>query len=375
MLGTLLAGYAIYVLMLGKLFAASVTPPWYRDIGILWDLADYTISHSAYPAGYYFPPSNAIIVYLYGLLDRDLAFRLYLVIQVVAVAMAIWAWMRLTETMDRPPRLPVVLTALLSSFVYVHMEFHMHNLNAVTFALVSLSLAYPRRIAASSGCYALALAVKPYSSVLIAPWMAWRGERAWAASAFAWLLGFYVILPAVWFGPPKAVRLYGEWLTEVFQAATNDDPNQTSVRAGVAALTGLAWDDPRLYWAVLALQAIWLGALAAFFLLVRQRRGYRAAAQCEAAAILLAGQPLGGLQQPARGIVLLAPTLLIASAIFAPAQARGSRIALIAVLFAMGVLAQLVPLGPIFFLLTVPVCLLALLGLAIVRASPPRATE
>ncbi len=279
--------------------------------------ADYAVQHKAYPPGYFFPPSNAILAHLYGLLDRDLAFRIYLVAQVAAVAGAMWAWARLLRLATRPSRSLVLLAGFLAALVYTHIELAMHNTNAVTFGLASLGLALPQRRQFSAACFALSLAIKPYSSVFILPWMAWNGRRAWAASALAWLFGFYAALPVAWFGAADTLRLYREWIGNVMAAAGDDGPQHVSMLAGVAALAR-AWPASWIDAIALTLQAAWLCALIAFFAPTALRRTAPSATAfaCEAAAILLIGLPLGAHQQPARGVTLLASTLVIGSAAF-----------------------------------------------------------
>lgn len=371
------AWYGIYILMLGKLFSPSVAPQWYRDLGILWDLADYTVRSGHYLVGqYFFPPSNAILAHVYGLMDRDIAFRLYLVAGLAAVAVTIWGWSRFIGIAADPSLAPIILVAFLASHFYVAFELSMHNTNAVTLALVSLALTFQRRPIFSSGCYAFALAIKPYSSVLIVPWMAWRGNWRWVAGALGWLVLWFGVVPAIWFGVSTNVELYREWLASMFAiAANNGDPNQLSIRAGLAALTH--WDiaDPRAAQLAIVLQAAWIVALAAFFLptLMRRQAGSGVAAACEVAAILMIGLPLGDHQQPARAIVLLTATLLIAAAVFDDRNSRRRRVVLGAVLTAIGISTHVVPMGPLHFLLTLPVCLLALAGLAIARATPSAA--
>jgi hypothetical protein len=370
--GVIFAGYVFYVLMLGKLFSRSVSPPWYRDLGMLWDLADYTINNRNYHSGQLYPPSTAIIAHLFGLLDRDIAFRIYFVVQVIAIGSAIWAWTRLIGLDRSPSRSLVILTAALTCFFYIHGQLTMHNTNAETFALISLALTWQPRTQLSAGCYALSLAVKPFSAVFILPWMAWNGYRAWVVSALVWLLGFYVLLPVMWFGVSDAIELHREWLATLLSAVDNNDPNQLSVRSGLAALVGAPLSNPEVNIIALLLEAIWLGALTSFFVPTLLRRGAPAAmvGACEAAAILLIGLPLGSYTQPARSITLLASTLIIASAVFDSRQSPGSRVVLAAILVVIGVSAQVVPLGPVFSLMTLPVCLLALAGLAIVRRMP-----
>ena len=363
--------YGIYVLMLGKFFATAVSPDWYRDLGILWFLADYTVQTGHYAGLYFFPPSNAVLVHLYGLIDRDLAFRIFLFAEVAAVALTIWAWSRLIGIATQPNRALIVLTAFAAAHAYVDFELHMHNANALTLAMVSLALAFERSTIFSTGSYAFSLALKPYSSVLILPWMAWHGNGRWAGTALCWLVLWFGALPAIWFGMAESIQLYREWLASVFVAVASDDPNQLSIWGGVAALGHAEISDPMVRMTALALQASWIAALLAFFWPSLRHRILRSGlpAACEFAAILLIGLPLGNHLQPARGVVLLAPMLVIASAVFDARQPPRLRAILGGILIAIGISSHAVPMGQVHALLTLPICMLSLIGLAIVRRS------
>jgi hypothetical protein len=368
-IGALSAAYILYVLVLTKMLSPSVSLPWYRDLGILWDNADYVVSHRSYAAGYFFPPSCYILAHLFGLLDHRIAFRIYLVVQIIAIGAVIWAWARLIGVARSPSRSLIILTAALACSFYIHVQLGMHNPNAETFALVSLALAWSRSTALSTGCYALSLAIKPYSSVFVLPWMAWNGNRGWALGALLWLMVFFVALPALWFGLSDAIDLHRQWLASLLSASENGDPNQLSVRGGLAALAGGAESDLWIRVTAILLELGWLGALAVFFVPALWRRGPPAAmaGACEAAAILLIGLPLGSHQQPARMVVLLAAALVIAAAIFEGRLPTRTRALLVGILAVIGVAAWVVPIGPIYFLATLPICVLALLGLALVR--------
>jgi hypothetical protein len=362
--------YSVYVLMLGKLFSPEVTPDWYRDLGILWDLADATVRNGHYPPAYYFPPPNAVLAHLYGLADRDLAFRIYLVAELAAVGLTIWAWARLIGLDQQPRRAVIILTAFLAAHTYIHFELHMHNTNAVTLALVSVALAFERRTGFSAGCYAFSMAVKPYSSALILPWMAWNRKGRWTTAVLCWLVLLFGVLPAMWFGVAESGELYREWIASLLTVVSNDDPHQLSVRAGIAAVGQRDISDPLVRWTALALQATWIAAVAAFFLpaLRRPRPCSGMPAACECAAILLIGLPLGNHQQPARGIMLLTATLVISSVALDAQRSGPLRAVLGGILVAIAVSSHVIPIGPLHFLLTLPICLLALTGLAIVRA-------
>ncbi|HUO11509.1 MAG TPA: glycosyltransferase 87 family protein [Caulobacteraceae bacterium] len=370
--GAVFAVYVFYLLMLGKEFSPSVAPPWYRDLGILWDNADFVVGHRQYRSGYFFPPSAYIIAHLFELLGPDLGFRLYLVLQVIAVGAALWAWARIIGLYRSANRSVVTLTTVIVCSFYIQTQLSMHNANAETFALVSLALAWRPRTQLSAGLYALSLAIKPYSSAFLLPWMVWCGYRGWVVSAVLWLLGFYLLLPVVWFGFHDTVALNLQWFGNLVAVSDSNDPGQLSVRAGLAALLGLPLANPAVHLGGLVLEAAWGVALAGFFWPTLTRRGAPTAmvGACEAAAILLIGLPLGSHQQPSRSLVLIAAALIITFAVSDARQPKRLRAILGLILAAIGLPVWLIPFSPLYFFMTLPICLLSLAGLAIVRASP-----
>lgn len=375
-IGCLLLAYLLHVLKLAKFFSLPIDPARFRDLGILWYLSDYVFANLRYaPEGYYFPPPNAIILHLYGLMNRDLAFRLYLLSQAVNFVLLLWMWSRLLQLAARPLRFAIVLTAVLATLHYVHFEFHMHNLNLMSLTLVSAAVVF-QRSAMGPFCYGLSLAIKPYSSVLVLPWMVWQGHYGYALRAVLWLLLFFLALPVLWFGVDATITLYKDWV-HALGSAGSSHPNPLSVKLGLAALLGVPIDHPSAALADRVALAIWVAGLAAFFLPTLLRRGPGAAftTAAELAAILLAALPVGALQQPARNVALLPAMLVVAAAAFAEQRSRWSRIALIGVLAFVGIAPHAVAIGPPHHLLTLPLCMAALAGLAIARHEPGRNTE
>ena len=363
--------WALYMLALGKAFSPSVPPAYYRDLGILWDNADDILRQHRYGGDDYFPPSTYIFAHLLGLGERGVAFRAYLLMQVLAMAIGGWAWSRFSGLWNRKDRALGIAAAVLAASFFIRFQLGIHNVNAEAFALVSLALLWSSRPQASAASYALSLAIKPYSSVLLLPWMVWRRRWVWVALVLAWLMVFFVLMPAAWFGPTTALDLTRQWLGRLFAATDTNEPPLLSVRAGVAALMGLAESSEAAHKLAVALQLAWLLALAVFFVPTLRRQGLAKgpAAACEAAALLLVGLPLGTHQQVARFIALLPSTLIMASAMVDAGRSTTARLSLAVILTTIGVASWVTPVSPVFYLLTLVFCLLALGGLAIARHS------
>jgi len=372
-IGAFFSGYLLYVLMLGKLFSLSIHPDWFRDMGLHWAFADYVFEYHRYQIGDFFsPPPSAILIHLFGRIDHEVAFRVFLILQAASFAITLWAWSILIGISKQPNRMLIVFVAFLAGSFYVHFEFAMHNLNLITLGLLSIALVLERHTILSTACFSLSVAIKPYGNVLILPWMAWRSHPRWVLSALLGLVLLFAVLPALWFGSAVTWQLYKDWLASLFAAINRTDGGQISMRAGIATVLQFAISDPlveRISW---ALHAIYLAAVAAFFLPTLFRRvvvsGLPMAS--EVAALLLVPLPVGGHQQPARGVVLLVAMLVMASALFDKRRTAHSRIILAGILAAIGISTHVVSVGPLHFLLTLPVCLATLIGLAIARRAP-----
>src|SRR5579863_2856771 len=76
--------YFLYELMLAKLFSPSVAASWFRDIGILMADGRVLVTMQRGLSDYLYPPSTAVLGYLFSQLGESLAFRIHLVLAVAA---------------------------------------------------------------------------------------------------------------------------------------------------------------------------------------------------------------------------------------------------------------------------------------------------
>jgi hypothetical protein len=180
---------------------------------------------------------------------------------------------------------------------------------------------------------------------------------------------FFVVLPTAWFGPIDAIKLHYAWLAALASVGDSGFASHASLRGGLAALAGASETDLWIRTISILLQLGWLATLVVFFAPAVRRRGKPPplVGACEAAAILLIGLPLGSHQQPARMVVLVAAALVIAAHVVDDRQSIRTRASLAVALAIVGVLPWVIPLSPLFFVMTLPTCLLMLYGLAVVR--------
>jgi hypothetical protein len=357
-----LVAYLLYELMLAKLFSPSVAPSWFRDIGILMADGRVLVTTQRGLADYLYPPSTAVLGFLFSQLGESLAFRIHLVLEAAALIVTLVSWAAVSGLTQRPERYLAMALAFAASLYYVRFELKMHNINLLTLGLMSLAVLIRSRTGFSGLLYGFAVCLKPYGSALLLPWMLWRRQYRWSVASGIALALFGFLLPAIWFGVAGTIRLYGGWLQAL--AASGDSP--MTLKSGLASFSGA--DLPTVGPWAKAIKIAWLVALGAFFAF-RDREppvaGLPLAA--EVGAMLMAPLPLG-YQQPARFAALLVPMLVIAAAATDGSRPRSQRLFLLAIMLLVGAVPWMVPLGPELCLLSPLICFASLLGLAI--ASP-----
>jgi hypothetical protein len=377
--GMAIVVFAIYYPYLGKLFSPAIDPHRFRDFGILINLADWVVEHGRYPIGvYYNPPPNVIYMRLLTKIGAENAFRLHLVAQSTAFVFTLVAWSRIIGIDGRADRMRILLCACLAALFYVSFELQMHNMNMLCLGLVSVALWLRNCPWLSGALFAAAVAIKPYGSVLIVPYMLWSREFRWCLATAVWTIVVMAVLPIAYFGAETALGLYSEWLQSI---AITANPEWVrvygfSLQAGLAIVLGADFSEGHVKLLTHTTEAVWLVLLAWFFFPVLRRRvlpGGKILA-AEVGALLIAPLPLGGLQQIARSVVFLVAALSIVNAVFERQTPRSWRVVLILILLAVAIVPRVVPLGQVQCVVTAALCILTLLGLAMTRALADRPT-
>jgi hypothetical protein len=357
-----LSTYVFYELLLGKLFSTrSLDPGWYRDIGIQMSAGRELVESHGNSSVYFYPPSNAILNYLFSLVGEATAFRTHLVLEAAAFAVTLACWSSMLSLTRKPERFLAIALAVAASLYYVRIELKMHNVNLLTLGLTSLVVLTQRHAGISGLLYGLDIGLKPYGNSLLLPWLLWRRQYRWCLASGAALAAICFVLPALWFGAEGTIRLYGDWLYDLWVSRKLG----FSLGSSIATLMGAAADAPAARLATGAVEVAWLAMLAAFF--VSRRRaapvgGLLLAA--EVAAMLIAPLPLG-YQQPGRACVFLAPMLVLAAVAIDESRLPRTRYSLLLVMLFVGIVPWLLPIGPPLWIATLFLCVASLLGLVI----------
>ena len=366
------AAYIFYELVIGKFFSAHIELIKFRDYGLIIDLMTKTVNNNRYEVGYFFPPPNLVLVGTLSRVGQDTSFRLFLALGAISFVVTFYFWSVVAGFSKKTERFIIVLCGFAGSLYYIRFEFQMHNLNLIGMGLLSWQVYLLKRTCASGVVFGLGTCLKPYGSVLLLPWMLWKGQLRWCLAAILAVLVIGLVVPALWFGLSDTGRLYREWLASV---ASTSDPafvraSGQSLRAGVAALLGIDPYAPIVGLVTHLAELTWLVMLATFFF-VRRRADvtFGLPMAAEVAALLMVPLPIG-YQQPARMVVLLVATLVLAAAALDTAREARTRYALWTSLLLVGTIPWVVPLGPAHCVVTLVVCVLSLVGLSIAAPAP-----
>jgi len=372
--GALIVAAAIYYPYLGRLFAPVIHSPQFRDLGILFQISDRLVASGHYEIGIdYYPPSNAILIHLFSKLGPETAFRVHLVLQSTAFVLTLAAWGHLIGLTKRRDRLRIAFCACLASLFYLRFELEMHNINMLCLGLVSVALWCRNRPWVAGGAFALAMALKPYGAVLVLPWMLWHRQYRWSAACLVWSFLLLGLLPAIWFGPLDAARIYGDWFRSL--AITNDPEwikrfGANSLQGGIALLTGMNLGSSAAVWLMRAADLVWLLLLALFFAPALRRKVLPSGPimAAELSAILIAPLPIGGVQQMSRAVVFVVAMMVCAAAIFDEKISSPARRGLAIITGVITVLPWCIPVTQVELVVMFAVCILSLTGLALARA-------
>lgn len=299
--------------------------------------ADFTINQfaskqvveqRAYPTNFVYPLGYVIVQDLLAKLPPHAAVAVWLALLEASVILCPLLILRST---NRLPATAVPIAALLGYFgarYFVNWDLCACNCNLLFTTLVCASMASLLRGRSwlSGGLLATSIALKLYSVVFL-PYLVWR--RQWRA-AVATALGvavWFVLLPAIYFGPQPAFALTADWLTAVRGTGSAETAHTFVAYLVSVQKTALVLFGPDGRWAqyptsmvlrvIQAVQLLWVAG-SVFLLWWFVRQGGKYAEWSSTAVLLAAVLPLSPLLQPHQGAVMLAASLLIAVEVCAP---------------------------------------------------------
>ncbi len=297
----------------------------------------------AWPEHYAYPP--AYVVLMLGWLKLGaLAFPGWIALGIVTLLAIPVVFARATGLARHPGGLAVAALAVLVVAYAVGWDLKSRNVNLAYLLAIVLALWLCRRRPALAGLLlSLSVAIKLYS-VLFLPWLIWKRRWAWLGWTLAGIALWFVVLPALVFGPAEALAMTKAWWIALGPAG---DPAYQAIFPGylislhktLAGLLSLPPTDGQVIAATRALQLAWL-ALIAWMLWRHALDDWSAGAL-----LVLAPLPLAPILQPHHAAVMLLPALVLLGVAADAASARGKRIACAVVLVACFILTQTGPAG------------------------------
>lgn len=297
----------------------------------------------AWPEHYAYPPAYVVLMLAWLKLGA-LAFPGWIALGIASLLAIVLVGARATGLAARPGGIAVAALAVLVVSYAVGWDLKSRNVNLAYLLAILLALWIGRARPALAGLLlSLSVAIKLYS-VLFLPWLVWKRRWAWLAWTLAGIALWFVVLPALVFGPAEALALTKAWWMALGPAG---DPAYQAVFPGylislhktLAGALSLPPADGLVIGLTRALQLAWLALIA--FMLWR----YPLDDLSAGALLVLAPLPLGPVLQPHHAAVLLLPVLVLLAIAADEAVARARRIACSALLLLCFVLTQSGPAG------------------------------
>ena len=214
-----LVGWVGYDALGTNVFGSRPWPDTMVDYHILHEQSSYLVTHKTYMPGgaeYAYPPSAAILHYAVAGFPIAVAAAMWLTLTIVS-ALAIW-WLlaRMLELEQSPIGGVLVLLAYGSSCYFFQWDLRSQNCNLIFLAAVLLGTCCLSRGRSGGAGFWLALSFSlKLFSILLIPYLLWRG---WWRS-FLWTLAFlglfWGVLPALVFGVDGMQVLYADWLGQM----------------------------------------------------------------------------------------------------------------------------------------------------------------
>jgi hypothetical protein len=251
-----------------NLFGGAAWPDSFIDYRLLYDYSRLVVRTHAYPADYPYPPPAVVLQYVSALPPFAVSAALWAGLCGVT-ALGCWLGLARLLRLDFDGGAYALLPlAHLSCSYFFQWDLRSGNCNLVFLALLLLGVhSLQRDRQRSAGFwFALAFSLKLFS-VLVIPYLLWKGRRR----AFAWTLAFacalWLLLPALVFGD-GLVEVYAAWLGRFTHAVGRSaDPNHpilTSLPRAADFLAGAGApaivNGVRGLWLVLGLLGWWASA-------------------------------------------------------------------------------------------------------------------
>lgn len=264
--------FTCYLAMETNVFGSLPWPEGIVDYQIFYDASRAIAQTNVYPDKHAYPPSAIALHYLLALIPFAWSAAVFMALTILATMACWWLLLRFFPGGDRLGWLVLVLPAYKLSQHYIQWDLKSQNCNMIfcVSVLAGVYCLHRERPSAAGFWLALSFSLKLFS-VLLIPYLLWRGN----VRAFAWLLAFVALLwfalPLGVFGGTGLIATYREWLRTLHDVGTTrtDLAHPILISLHNAAHRLFQGDDTAVAWLVNGFWAAWLvvgvgAAVAAF---------------------------------------------------------------------------------------------------------------
>jgi hypothetical protein len=319
-----LVGWVGYDALGTNVFGSRPWPDTMVDYHILHEQSAYLVTHRSYMPGgadYAYPPPAAILHYTVARFPLPVAAAIWLGLTIVAALATWWLLVRMLELDQTPAWGVLVLGAYGSACYFFQWDLRSQNCNLIFLVslVCGLYCLHRQRSAAAGFWIALSFSLKLFS-LFVLPYLLWSGRRRAFAWTAAFLVVFWLVLPAAVLGAAGCQGVYAEWLTRmqrmVDYPAAMTHPILISVRRSAS---WLADGNARVAWLIMnGIRATWLAvciAAAADSWFRKERPGDATGLLSDVGVLVLAPVAVSPYLEPYHAVAFAIPSILLVRAI------------------------------------------------------------
>lgn len=217
-----LIGWISYSALGTTVFGRMPWPDSMVDYQLLYQFSRDIVETQTYPPKHGYPPSAIVLHYATAQFEFPTSAAIYLALNVGAAFACWWMLYRMLRFDLRNGPLLLVLLAYTASSLFFTWELRSQNCNMFFLLALLLSAWFMGREQPMGAgfCLALSFSLKLFS-VLVIPYLIWKGQ----VRAFVWTVAFvavfWVPLPGLVFGPSGFVPVYREWFRQLKGNSSN----------------------------------------------------------------------------------------------------------------------------------------------------------
>ena len=332
-----------------------------QDYRLTYELSRIVLETHAYPADYTYPPPSMALKLIFGAPGVVPSAFAWMGVLVGSIILSFVALFRLRPTQDARPTYTLCLIALLPVVYYVQWDLRSINSNSLLLALALGSLVTARRgqTVLAGALLAASISWKLYSAIML-PWLLWRRQFHLVIATTAWLIVFFIALPAIVFGPLGALEITSSWLAAISKIGSGSFAlnfvaySMSLVRVALAytttegSISGNPWialPINQVLIAVRVIHGLWVIGVTVLILVPRDRLKKDSRTLFDLSLLWLMVLALSPQLQPHHAVLLLVPSFVFADRLFDRQENRSVRFVAILLMVAAPIAMKMTPSG------------------------------